>query len=94
MSVFGIDNSDYTCPVLLIPFIGVGGDRKIVTIHVNETTEDEIRAIAKRQEEDGYKPLFKDVRREYKVRGSLVQPDERRWLPNLGFRRRSAHIRA
>lgn len=93
MSAFNIDNSNYTGPVLLIPFIDARGEREIVTIHVNEVDEIDVEALVARKAEDGSKPYFKDVRREYKVRGSLVQPGERSWLPKLGFRRSSAHLR-
>jgi hypothetical protein len=85
--------SSYTGPVLLIPFIGVKNERFVLTLHVNDEDEQSIQKIVARYLEDGYKPLFKDVRREYKVNGSIVHPDERRWLPALGFRRSSAHIR-
>lgn len=85
--------SNYTGPVLLIPFVGPK-DSFVLTLHSNAEDTTSIERIVQRYAEDGYKPDLKGVRHEYKVNGSLVHPDERRWSPPGGFRSRSAFLRS
>lgn len=83
--------SNYTGPVLLVPFIGPK-DKFMLTLHVNDEDTDSMEKIVQRYAEDGYKPDLKNVRREYKVNGTLTPREHTAW-PSLGFASRSAFLR-
>ena len=84
--------SNYTGPVTLTTFENFNGDR---FVHVSHDLVDDEAAKAKvyiAYRDEGYKPT--KVREHYMVNGSLVLPGERDWRPAIGFRPRSAHLRA
>lgn len=83
--------SNYTGPVLLVPFIGPKDEFKF-EFDVNADDPESVEKIVARFAEDGYKPLLKDVVKAYKVNGTIVPREATAW-PRLDFATRSAFIR-
>jgi len=83
--------SNYTGPVVLVPFIGPR-DSFVLTLHSNVEDTDSIEKIVNRYAEDGYKPDLKRIRKEYMSNGSLVAREPR--VGPAGYAMRSAFLRA
>lgn len=91
--------SNYTGPVLLVPFVGPK-DKFVLTLHSNDENEASIAKIVDRYAEDGYKIDLKHkwadgqkgIAKMFKVNGTLTPREHTAW-PKLGFATRSAFLR-
>ena len=84
--------SNYTGPVLVVPFIG-GKDSFRVTFHVNADSPEAIAKIVDRYAEDGYKVDRKGIKRMAMSNGTLTERESVSYIGPIGYHSRSAFIR-